>query len=491
MSTVLPTFGSYQTNQSIATQGAQAVNQFSSWFSNTPGQTVQHIFNTLVLLRKLTQWTITHNVSGTVTNTSFPVDCTDNCATYQTWAQWMLAVVLKCIKASKTNFYNNPTWSCNAPPYRGWASEGSVNTYNTVINPYLDTIITSSNSTDIGRIIYYYVYAFAIELANPDLQINRYTFKFVTNVAVSAPNYDNTSIVTQTMSEWFNNADVQTGLLSFTEGFLTVADPSFALTGTPNSQYSIAPYITQLLTSCPTCTVEVVDRTPLYFLIAPLTTSSSDGNSITLLSYSIQYSIELFLILSGLLYNIIISIESALTRSQNLTDSYGTPVFQEAAMFMTEAAGAFTLLITLINDSIVSSNASLSAVSAPKYWQLLSYTTPSPRIGSCDINRIPGSIIPTLQFCYHMCEVIYTLSGPGYIQSTDPIDWKTLYVCDFQCAVVKVHGSGDIGASCTCSYPPMTPDITIVQSLIQQTIDSLASQTDVHYGRWNQNLNAI
>jgi len=385
----------------------------------------------------------------------------------------VLEVVCKIVgDEMKKNYYSNPAWSSNAPPYRGWASDNPVNTSISQLNTFLDSLVPSAKC-EVIRILYFNIFAFSTELANADLQINQYTYKFLTNVPVLAPLYAG-GYATMSVSDWFNNPSE--GILYWITTVLESTDPTFSDTSLSNAYYTLYPYINQLITLVPTESLEIVSRILYKFLIAPASASSSDGGASDLVGTQLQFSVSELIIFGGLLFNSLMAVENSLHKAQNLYDA-NTAVFPftDCYDYIELASNYYSPLFTSLTDNVVSNIASRSALSSPNYWNVLVHTTPSARTSSVDINRIPGSLIPTLNFLRNVSSAVeqlstWVLSNPGSsVPATD------LYSPDFITAVTAIQSN----------------IATQVTANIQNAINSMASQTSVHSARWNQDLNAI
>jgi hypothetical protein len=446
----------YQNNFALLGAPQQNLQQFPQHLSNAPGQTVDYFFNVMGLLLNLT--------SAIANAPTSPSTVTAACGVFQT-------VVSAIIAQVSIAFTADPNWSSPILPYPGYAANNSVNSgsapFNETAYQVTKNVIGANSTTNSGGntadpsvfyIFYWWLTALKNELDAELIQVNHFTWSYLAEIDVTV------GVTTKTVKQWIDDS-----WNSFNVLYETL--PQYSTTdGT--SLYTL---ITAVVNGPVTISVtDLVDRIPLPILFAPVATlkSSSELNS-----FITAAPIYMLIIISGLLYNTMSCIVPAFQKITPLYDpKTGDYVFEVAAGKVKDAFAVLTPLVSDFNSTVVSAvlgNANTVPTSVSQFYYSSTYTSKKARESSVDLNRISGSIIPTLTRLRQLFALVKNLAG-----------------------IAKGNTSG----TNTCPISPNAPYVASLNgfinnlsfaSLIDDAIASFADQLDIHYSRWSQNLTNI
>lgn len=352
-----PSFPVFQSQNAVGTQASQDVFQFAPWFSNTPAQTFTVIVQNLVqILKILERLTLVDEP-----NCSDPVP--------PNWQEWA-TLVFNILQAIDNKYYSQLQWSSNLAPSRGWASNNSVSSYTTNLNPQYN------DKQTLIRILWIKVYALSVEIKNPSVQPNRHTYAFLTEGLTITPSG---SIPVQPDVSSYLSV-----LLAFIE---TTLDPKFV---------SNSKWISIVLDAALSNTTSLASRLPTC-VYAYESSANIDQVTATVAQTSEKLTLLVF---SVLLYNQIVALASAARKA------YTLPFQQASTILPLLVTEAFPLVQALIS-SYTTLNYQLSINEVQAYVSAL--TIPSSRDCSFDVQRINGSLVPTLEYQKAVANAILAL----------------------------------------------------------------------------------
>jgi len=459
---ILPTvaLAPYVNTFSLFGNPSQGLQQFPQHLSNPPGQTVDWFFNVLTVLINLSTLlkTATTNVPTYVS--------------YYTYATTTIDILKKIVSTVSSNYSNNERWSSPILPNKGYAAN---NTVNSGYNPLNVRSIRDSSGTTIDQIaglLYYWLYFFNSEVSalNKTQQINHYTYEFLVNNVVTATDYSSTTL-SQDVSFWINSA---------TTTLATIINTNYSsFFGTPSSG-SAWSIIQEIFTAVNVCPVDAVERIPLAYLLSPKPVTQG-GSGADYTSVSKLATIVLLEVFAGTLYNNLSAITPALTKISSLYDPQTlTYVFDQAATSIQSAFTKISTYLENLNKAIVYNTVNTTLIVSPlstdDFAFATTYTTKGSRTSSVDLNRIDGSLVPTL---YHQQNYFIALQNlANYIITNDTtysaVAPDPTYPSDFKTALVDIQ-----------------TDSANVLGDFSTAISSFNSQLSIHYSRWSQNLTNI
>ena len=449
----------YQNNFALLGAPQQNLQQFPQHLSNAPGQTVDYFFNVMGLLLNLT--------SAIANAPTSPTAVVVACTTFQT-------VVSAIIAQVSTSFTSDPKWSSPILPYPGYAANNSVNSGSAPFNEVAyqvtknvigapSTTTSGGNATDpsVFYIFYWWLTALKNELDAELSQVNHFTLTYLAEIDVTV------GPTTKTVDQWIND--------SWT-GFNTLYEllPQYASRSTAGSG-SLYTLINTVVNGPVTISVtDLVDRIPLPILFTPTTAQQSSSQLNDLIGASPIY---MTIITSGLLYNTMSSVVPAFQKITPLYDpKTSLYVFEVAAGKVKDAFAVLTPLVSAFNTAVCSTvlvNGLTVPTSVAQFYYCTTYTSKKARESSVDLNRISGSIIPTLtrlKQLFALVQALATIALSNTVgTNTTPVSTNAAYNASL---------NGFIGN-------------TSFALLIDEAIASFADQLDIHYSRWSQNLTNI
>lgn len=442
---LLPTtaLAPYTTSFSLLAAPAQNLQQFPQSVSNAPGQTVDYFFNVLSVLL---------NLSQEIQNSS-----TGSLNTFATDAVGILTAIIDNVQAAFAKEYQ---WSSPILPYKGWAANNCVQSATNPLNVSGISSTLTSAATDsvafLSYILYYYLYAFNTEVKNLSIQINQHTYAYLVN---NTPSFSYNGSGNESVAYWVNY---------LTEGLATIlATPPSAFF---NSDQPFPLIATSVFANVLTATVETLEHIPLYFLTYPQGTTSSSSSTYSMLKA--EASNILLIIFIGLLYNTFSAITPALSKVDTLYDPKTHEyIFDTAASSIAAAFSAFASLAGPVNQTVTQTGANpgQNALTTKQFSYAITYTQKSSRTSSVDVNRIDGSLVPTLTRVLQLWNAVVALANE-----------------------VLSPGSPTYNSDYITAVTALTTDTTVAPA-IQAAIDSFAAkgQLNIHYSRWSQNLTNI
>ena len=445
----------YQNSFNILGASQQNLQQFPQHVSNPPGQTVDYFFNVFSLLQNLTSYAI-NQTNNDPSFTSLNADL-----------NIFLSILQSILNAVSAKYATNPRWSSPIVPYPGYAANNAVNSG---ANPFN---VSSVNSTTAygGQsqqnygpfyIFFWWLSAIHQETQNSSSQVNHYTYDFLTSTTSSAVDFSATA-QTYTVVQWIDVA-----YTNFYSNYYQ-SSPQWLNRNTDSSLYFL---LDQVVSAITVATGEAVDRIPLFYLLAPYVTSSPFGSASEAASYKTSAPLVVFVIFSGLLYNTLTSVSPALNKISLLHDAAGNYVFEVAASKISDVLATYTTLLSNVNKYIAlnptGGDVTTTPLSIPLFYLGTTYTVKSGRTSAVDLNRIDGSLIPTLKRIKELWLLVQSLATT--ISASTAFG---SYNGNFQSAINAVIADSNI------------------LPWILQAIASFNTQLDIHYSRWSQNLTNI
>ena len=445
---LLPTtaLAPYTTSFSLLAAPAQNLQQFPQSVSNAPGQTVDYFFNVLSVLLNLSQ-EIQNSSTGSV----------------NTFATEAVGILTAIIDNVQTAFAKEYQWSSPILPYKGWAANNCVQSATNPLNVsgIASTLTGATDSSGsvaaLTYILYYYLYAFNTEVKNLSIQINQYTYA---HLVTNTPPFSYNGSPVQSVAEWINYLFSQL-IVQMPTSFFDATQSAFPLIEA------------SIFNNVLTATVETLEHIPLYFLTYPQGPSTSNSSTYTTLTAEV--SNILLIIFIGLLYNTFSAITPALSKVDMLYDPKTHEyIFDTAASSIAAAFSAFASLAGPVNQTVTQTGANpgQNALTTKQFSYAITYTQKSSRTSSVDVNRIDGSLVPTLTRVLQLWNVVVALANEVLSPGS------------------PTYNSEYINAVTALTTPAAN---TAVADNIQAAIDSFAAkgQLNIHYSRWSQNLTNI
>lgn len=462
LAALLPTTGlaPYATSFSLLAAPAQNLQQFPQHVSNAPGQTVDYFFNVISVLIGLNQ-TLINNESG---------------AALTGYATNAISILTAITASVQTYFAGKFQWSSPILPYKGWAANNAVQAS---LNPINFTGLEQSlalagaaKTILLSFVLYFYTYAFNKEVSLAGSQINYHTYEYLVN----SPNVTVAGVpapTTRSVTAWISylESSLQTAITSTPGGLGTI------FFGT-SSATTLAPIQNTILDVITVATVETLEHIPLYYLMWPQPSSSSSATTYNNLQS--EAAVILIIIFAGLLYNSFSAISPALEKVYSLYDPNTLQyIFDTASDNIKNAFTAFTPLVKALNSSATNggTNGIGNPLTGQQFSYAITYTQKSARTTSVDINRIDGSLVPTLTRLLQVWQAVqalatYIAGKDNYTVANDQ-QWNQA----FRYAISGIQGDTSISG--------------YIQAAITSFGPTEKNQLGIHYSRWSQNLTNI
>lgn len=448
--------GAYQTPFVNSAITDQSLIQFNPGPATTPSATWTYFFSYIQGILKLNQYLFQNNVTAPyATPSSMP---------FSEWSITANTIILAIISTVKSKFYNDPDWSSSIQGHPGWASDNSVNAYNSQLIMTPDGVIPALYSSaqtlspNSLNILYFLVYAMFTETTDgsqidTSSQTNKYTYNYIVSTLVGTLDFDgNFQLIT--VAEWFT-------LLK--DKLNSVMGDIFL-----NETFS---KIVEIIAMNPSSALDLVDRISPYFKLVPYTTSSTiAGSASSQQNFKTNFLLSLICVLLGFTYNTLTMQNAGYLKWRVATDA-GFHVFLQPSI---DVNNAFTTVETLTQNlfgTIVSSTVDSSPLSAPSFWESISFTTVSSRHGQVDGNRIPGVLVPNLKLLQQRLQSVYFVAG-----QIETLPLYSNYSIGFQEAISNIRDptNGVLGAAAD------------LQSAIDEFFTT--GQDEIHYARWQAYL---
>jgi hypothetical protein len=457
----IPGLGASQSPANVFGNPSQQIQYFSQGQSNPPGQTVDLVLRNLNAI---------YSIWGSVLqNPSYSTDLSANEVPNQTTITSTLSIIKAVREGILTRFSLYQQWFSANSPYKGYASNNAINSCFSQLNVYPVSQLSgaSLSATYLGRLAFNLVSAQYNDLENYTTQINRYAYRFIAaKTTVTTTNYNNVT-ETLTVAEWFsviwqqlsvntqaykNGGGVYSGL--YWDFSFDVGQVSYTLLGL-DSIYGL------FSTNC----VFIESIIPVFFKVLPDTAiASSQLSSIANTYYSFIY-----MTFSVLLLKQLQALTIGFLKVKDLTDSSGNLIFSDAAGYISAAAStyanSFVTFTTATGISQTVGNNTLGPfINLDFFSQANTAGALDARNASVDPNRIPGSLIPTLQFQIDIIDALNSVYNDTYFQAvllTNQVSILYQNIEKLQTALIPTRAD------------------------IQLAIDSFGSdQLSIHYGRW-------
>jgi hypothetical protein len=457
----------YQNSFSQFGATQQNLQQFPQHVSNPPGQTVDYFFNFVSYLSNTTL-DLVNSCLG-VSSTTYT-----NTAIIQAYASAFQNILQSINAAVSDKYASNPKWSCPILPFPGYAANNAVNSGTNPLN--IGAVLNFSQQAGYTStasyvaafyIFYWWLYALYSETVNSSSQVNHYTYDFLINVQVTATDYD-TTLKTKSVATWIAESFAL---------FDSIYNGTYVGSNAPFPQYTadgtLAPIFETLLLTVTIATADVTDRIPILYLLSPYDASSSAaGNATGATAINTEGPLSLFVIFLANLYNTLSSISPALNKITTLYDANGHYVFEIAASQMALVLDQVYNYSAQVQSTIVypssTGNTALSPLSNQSFFTALTYTTKNARVSSVDLNRINGSLVPTLTRTLQVWTYVQYLATQISVSA-----YFAGYNTDFKTVITNIIAD------------------TTIATEVQTAIASFNDQLDVHYSRWSQNLTNI
>ncbi|NDE17941.1 hypothetical protein EBZ80_23750 [bacterium] len=447
LANLLPTtsLAPYSTSFSLLAAPAQNLQQFPQHVSNAPGQTVDYFFNVLSVLLNLSQTILNSAPSGSTL------------AAYATEAVGILGAIIDHVQVTFAKEYQ---WSSPILPYKGWAANNCVQSATNPLNVsgISTTLAASSGENDVTAltyILYYYLYAFNTEVQNLSIQINQHTYAHLVN---NTPAFSYNGSAPESVSFWVDKLTTDLAAILPAKFFNTIYSPF------PLIQSSVFNIIQ-------TATVETLEHIPLYYLTYPQGPARTSAATYTTLVS--EGSVILLIIFLGLLYNTFSAITPALNKVDTLYDPKTHEyIFSAAAGNIAHAFATFSSLAGPVNTSVTKEGDASNALSTKQFSYAITYTQKSARTSSIDVNRIDGSLVPTLKRLLQLWQSVRAIAQEVLTLAPSKPAYNSTFIADVTNLITGAPSDS------------ITKDI-------QDAIDSFSGQLNIHYSRWSQNLTNI
>jgi len=440
----------YQTSMSTLSAQQQNLQQFPQHVSNPPGQTVDYFFNYLSVLTNVSQYF---------------VDQTRNDANFNTLNTYVRTLILhlrSIRQAVNAKYADNPRWSSPILPYPGYAANNAVNSGGNPFNVATFKLIATAGSSWFAFYpVYWWLRGLNNEVVNSSAQINHYTYDFLVSTSVTLVPIGGGAPTTQSVAQWIQD-DFATLEIEYENS------PQYTQRTNASSTYNL---LVSVVDGVTIASGDIIDRIPITYLLAPLTNTvlGTGSEAINLINSS---PLVIFIILGGLLFNTLTSISPALDKLSPLYDASGNYVFETAALKVATATTTYTTLLSTVASTITvtpdDGDVTKTPLSVDVFYKAQTYTLKNARTSSVDLNRINGSLVPTLNRVKQLWSTYQTVASS--IQSSSAYG---NYSTSFKNAIQAVVANTSI-----------TTDLTLA-------VDSFDSQLDIHYSRWSQNLTNI
>lgn len=473
---IAPTFAPSQTQLNTFSYANQQLQYFAQGQSNPPGQTVDLVLrNFTALVSLLTSATQRNDVS----------------ATTKVYLGATIAIVNACVEGILEKFSSpqHMTWFSAILPNKGYASNNAINTVFAQAN--LGTLNQTGISSDyLIRLAYVKLYAQMRDLQNATLQINRYTYHFMATAQVTASELYTVppapASVTKTVTEWFEYIENQwstsgSPVWSSLEPFESTSTNSFWTSHTIMNLTGTSDFLQYILDNIGTNAVVLESITPVAYKAAP--TDNLNGNQVT--AEQEGFFVFFYTVLAILLGKQLRALSIGLAKLSRLVDTDGTAVFSSTYSSVQDAVANYlpALEAFLINSSLQGiKNGPTTTTTVGPFLDTQglaacnSIAALDTRNASADPNRIPGSLRPTIDFQRKIVDILIHLYNDPAFQSPSPYP------------SILQNNTDDFATKLAALNTTLS---SVVLPDLNDAWDSLATQADIHYGRWPFNMSNI
>lgn len=460
----LPTMSASQTPGNIVATPNQQIQYFAQGQSNAPGQTVDFVLRNINAQLQL--WT------AVLQTPTFSTEATAGTVPSLTEIQTTILILKNCTAGILRHFTEEPQWFSANSPYKGYASNNAINSIVSQLN--INPVYSLTNpisATTLARIVFNKLSAQYNDFVNYTTQINRYSYRFmgVKSVVVSSTaDYTGTFYTNKTVEEWFVVMwDYLSALPCFSEaGTIYGASSAGLYWDSTATATSGALGIDSIIGYFTTNSVYIESLVPEIYKALP------SGSISSLLTSTAQneFLTFMFIVFTSLLLKQLQALHIGFLKIADLTTSVGDAIFSGPSSDITLALQAYsTLYVNFIvscatTTDISTGNVQGCFINVNTFAQANAVAALDSRNASVDPNRVPGSLIPTLNFQRNLCSAITNIFNNTYFNTN-------VYLT--------------LVPTCKAAMAALVAALPTVNGYLSAAITDLDSTSgDIHYGRW-------
>jgi hypothetical protein len=460
----LPTLSASQTPGNIVATPNQQIQYFAQGQSNAPGQTVDFVLRNINAQLQL--WT------AVLQTPTFSTEVTAGTVPSLTQIQTTILILKNCSAAILRHFSEEPQWFSANSPYKGYASNNAINSIVSQLN--INPVYSFTNpisATTLARIVFNKLSAQYNDFLHYTTQINRYSYRFMgvkSVVTSSTADYTGTYYTNKTVEEWFVVMwNFMSALPCFSEAGTTYGASSAGLywdstVSTPSGALGIDSVLGYFTTN----SVYIESLIPEVYKVLP------SGSISSLLTSTAQndFLIFMFIVFTSLLLKQLQALHIGFLKIADLTTSAGDAIFASPSTDITLALQAYSTLYVNFIVSCATTTDSVTGrvqgcfINVNTFARANAVAALDSRNASVDPNRVPGSLIPTLNFQINLCNAITNIYNNTYFNTNI---YQTLV------------------PTCQTAMTALVGALPTVNSYLSTAITDLDSTSgDIHYGRW-------